>query len=86
MRQSLTPGTGTVNNDDAEPAISINDVAVTEGNAGTRAAATLSLSNPSYQFITVNYDGGQHGDGRQRLCSQSDTVTFAPDRPPNYSV
>jgi hypothetical protein len=49
-------GVGTITNDDAQPTISINDVSVTEGNAGTsNAGFTVSLSNPSSQDITVNY-------------------------------
>lgn len=49
-------GTGTITNDDTQPTISINDVAITEGNAGISTAGfTVSLSNPSDQTITVNY-------------------------------
>jgi glucose/arabinose dehydrogenase len=49
-------GTGTINNDDAQPGISINDIIVAEGNAGLKSGTfTLSLSNPSSQTITVNY-------------------------------
>jgi len=46
-------GTGFINDDDG-PAISINDVSITEGNAGTKAATfTLSLSGPSVEAIAV---------------------------------
>lgn len=49
-------GVGTISNDDAQPTISITDVSLTEGNAGTSVAGfTVSLSNPSSQAITVNY-------------------------------
>ncbi len=49
-------GVGTINNDDGQPTISINDVSVTEGNAATTSAGfTVSLSNASSQTITVNY-------------------------------
>jgi len=40
--------------DDDGPTISINDVSVTEGNSGTKAATfTLSLSGPSVEAIAV---------------------------------
>jgi hypothetical protein len=46
-------GTGFINDDDG-PTISINDVSVTEGNAGTKAATfTLTLSGPSVEPIAV---------------------------------
>jgi glucose/arabinose dehydrogenase len=51
-----TQGVGTINNDDVQPAISVNDVTVTEGNSGTTTATfTVSLSNTSTQSISVNY-------------------------------
>src|SRR3989442_1211706 len=74
-------GIGTIVNDDLQPSITINDVAVTEGNSGTtNAVFTLSLSNPSSQTITVNY---ATADGTATLAdsdyqSASGTVTFAP--------
>ncbi|MBI3417306.1 MAG: DUF11 domain-containing protein [Verrucomicrobia bacterium] len=51
-------GFGTIQNDDAStlPVIFINDVSLSEGNAGTTPANfTVSLSSPSAQLITVNY-------------------------------
>ena len=46
-------GTGFINDDDG-PTISINDVSVTEGNSGTKAATfTLTLSGPSVEAIAV---------------------------------
>src|SRR6185295_8104710 len=48
-------GTGIINNDDAEPTISITDATHNEGNAGTTDYDfTVSLSNASSQTITVN--------------------------------
>ena len=48
-------GVGTIMNDDTT-ALSINDVSVTEGNAGTvNANFTVSLSNPSASTVTVQY-------------------------------
>ena len=46
-------GTGFIIDDDG-PTISINDVSVTEGNAGTKAATfTLTLSGPSVEAIAI---------------------------------
>ena len=50
---SSSRGTGFINDDDG-PTISINDVTITEGNAGTKTATfTLSLSGPSIETIAV---------------------------------
>src|SRR5262249_47553936 len=49
-------GTGTIKNDDAQPAVSINDITVLEGNSGTTPAVfTVSLSAPSEQTVSVNF-------------------------------
>ena len=45
-------GTGTINNIDSQPSILINDVTANEGSADT---FTVSLSNASYQSISVQY-------------------------------
>jgi hypothetical protein len=74
-------GEGTIQNDDAVPTISINDVTVTEGNVGppnTGAVFTVSLSNPTDQEVTVQY---QTADGTATLADAdyqpaSGTVTF----------
>ena len=51
-----TQGQGTITNDDAAPSLTIDDVTVTEGNAGTvNAVFTVSLSNTTDQTVTVNY-------------------------------
>ncbi len=74
-------GKGTILNDDPVPAISINDVAVDEGNFGTTPATfTVSLSNPSFQTITVDY---ATADGTATVADgdylpASGTVTFLP--------
>lgn len=50
---SSSRGTGSIVDDDG-PTISINDVSVTEGNSGTKAATfTLTLSGPSVEAIAV---------------------------------
>jgi probable HAF family extracellular repeat protein len=49
-------GVGTINDDDGAPALSINDVTVAEGDAGTTAATfTVSLLPASGQAVSVNY-------------------------------
>src|SRR5262249_51694283 len=49
-------GQGTIVHDDAPGSLSINDVAVAEGNAGsTPATFTVSLSTVSGQVVTVDY-------------------------------
>jgi glucose/arabinose dehydrogenase len=73
-------GLGTINNDDLEPKISINDATVTEGNSGTTTANfTVSLSNPSFETITVNYAtaNGTANSGSDYVTA-SGTVTFTP--------
>lgn len=48
--------TCTINNDDNSPTLAVGDVAHAEGNTGTTAFAfPLTLSNPSYQAVTVLY-------------------------------
>src|SRR5215213_1220473 len=50
---SSSRGTGFIVDDDV-PTISINDVSVTEGNSGTKAATfTLTLSGPSVEAIAI---------------------------------
>jgi hypothetical protein len=47
-------GVGTITNDDKAPKISVNDVTVVEGNAGTsNAVFSLSLSAPSGRSVSV---------------------------------
>ena len=50
---SSNRGTGFINDDDG-PTASINDVTITEGNSGTKAATfTVSLSGPSVEAIAI---------------------------------
>jgi hypothetical protein len=50
-------GRGLIANDDAQPTITINNVSLDEGNSGTTAFVfSVSLSNPSYQDITVEFE------------------------------
>ena len=49
-------GTGTITDDDAAPTLSVNDVSVTEGNAGTTTATfTVSLSAASGNAVTFDW-------------------------------
>jgi glucose/arabinose dehydrogenase len=84
-------GIGTINNDDVQPTISINDVAVNEGNAGTATAAfTVSLSSSSSQTITVNYATTDNtATAGSDYVTAGGTVTFTPgqtSQPLNVTV
>jgi hypothetical protein len=75
-------GTGTITNDDTAPAISINDVFVSEPEAaGTSDATfTVSLSNASAAPVTVDYqtaDGTATAPDDYNAVSTT-TLTFAP--------
>jgi hypothetical protein len=73
-------GTGTINDNDPTPSIVINDVSLTEGNAGTsNANFAVTLSAPSGRNVTVNYTTAngtavQPGD----YTTTSGTITFLP--------
>ncbi|PPU51845.1 autotransporter outer membrane beta-barrel domain-containing protein [Xanthomonas arboricola] len=73
-------GQGTIVNDDALPALSIDDVSVNEGNSGTTTATfTVSLSAASGQTVSVNYitaDGT--ATAGSDYSARSGTLTFAP--------
>jgi hypothetical protein len=73
-------GVGTILNDDT-PGLSINDVSITERNAGTRNVVfTVTLAPVSGQTVTVAYatgDGTATVAGNDYL-SASGTLTFAP--------
>ncbi|HKB78766.1 MAG TPA: Calx-beta domain-containing protein, partial [Thermoanaerobaculia bacterium] len=74
-------GVGTIQNDDAQPTISITDVAQAEGNLGpTPFVFAVSLSNASSQTVSVNYTTT---DGTATLAdadyvSATGTITFPP--------
>ncbi len=84
-------GTGAINNDDPIPSVSINDVSVTEGNAGTtNAAFTVSLSNPSSGTISVDYQtANSSATAGSDFVAATATVFFSPGqttRPVNITV
>ncbi|MFL6334996.1 MAG: Calx-beta domain-containing protein [Pyrinomonadaceae bacterium] len=65
--------------DDDVPALSVNDVSVIEGNAGTTDATfTVSLSIPSWQTVIVNYETADGTAGAADYTATSGTVTFNP--------
>jgi Calx-beta domain len=73
-------GTGTITDDDAAPTLSIDDVSLAEGNAGTTTATfTVSLSAASGKTVTVDWataddDAIQPAD----YTAGSGTLTFVP--------
>lgn len=75
-------GIATITNDDAEqpqPAVSISDVTLTEGNSGTtNAVFTVSLSTHSAQPLAVNYSATDEGgvDHEEDFTSVSGQLIF----------
>ncbi|MGV9009922.1 putative Ig domain-containing protein [Brevundimonas sp.] len=73
-------GRGTIQNDDAAPTLSINDVTLVEGNSGfSNAVFTVTLSAASAQNVTVIYasSNGTATAGTD-YAAASGTLTFAP--------
>ena len=73
-------GVGTIVNDDPLPSLSINDVTVIEGNAGTvNAVFTVTLSAASGQAVSVNYATAD-GTATQPAdyTNTTGTLNFAP--------
>lgn len=73
-------GVGTITNDDPLPSLSIDDVTVVEGNAGTvNAVFSVSLSAASGQTVGVNYASAD-GTATQPAdyTATSGTLTFTP--------
>ncbi len=73
-------GVGTIVNDDPLPSLSINDVSVIEGNAGTvNAVFTVTLSAASGQTVSVNYATAD-GTATQPAdyTNTSGSLTFTP--------
>ena len=69
-----------VNDDGTSPAISINDVTVTEGDVGTSPATfTVTMSAASGQTVTANYTTFDNtATAPADYISATGTVTFAP--------
>lgn len=71
-------GIGAIQDDDAPPAISIDDVGVNEGDTGSSPATfTVSLSAASAQVITVSYQTTQ-GTGTNAATSGVDYTAILP--------
>ena len=72
--------TGTINNDDAVPAINVTDQTVFEGNNGSSFMIfTVTLANASDQTVSVNYATIDNtATGGSDFGSQSGLLTFAP--------
>jgi large repetitive protein len=73
-------GVGTIQNDDAQPTLSVDDVTRAEGDTGTTAFTfTVTLSGPSSSTVTVGY---ATADGTATAGSDyaatSGTLTFSP--------
>ena len=70
------------------PSLSIDDVAVTEGNSGTTPATfTVTLSGPSAQTVTVNYATSDvTAAAGSDYTAVNGTLTFAPGGPTTQLV
>jgi uncharacterized repeat protein (TIGR01451 family) len=77
---SPTTAVLTITDDDPQPALSINDVSVTEGNSGTvNANFIVTLSAASGQTVTVNYaTANGTATAPTDYQAQSSTLTFTP--------
>jgi len=73
-------GQGTITDNDAAPSLSINDVAVSEGDSGTTSATfTVSLSAASGFMVTVNYATSDNtATAGSDYQATNGTVTFNP--------
>ena len=73
-------GVGTIVNDDPQPSISVSDASAFEGDSGTNDATfTVSLSNPSYQSISVDWaTADATATAGPDYIAGNGTVTFAP--------
>jgi len=81
---SDSQGQGTINNDDPVNLISINDVAVVEGNAGTtNAVFTVTLSPASASTVTVSAITSNltATAGSDYTLAGPTTITFTPGTP-----
>src|SRR6185503_18355515 len=76
-------GTGNIKDNDPQPTITVNDIELAEGNSGvTPFNFSISLSNPSYQPITVQYataDGTATAGSDYQAANA--TFTFQPGQP-----
>jgi hypothetical protein len=73
-------GTGTIQNDDGEPTISISDAAKLEGNSGTSPLSFhVTLSNPSSSTITIDFETvNDTATAPSDFVARTGTLTFTP--------
>jgi hypothetical protein len=75
-------GEGLIIDNDPQPIVTINDVAVTEGNSGTTSATfTITLLTPSGLPVTVDYstvDGTATSPGDYQAVGPNTSLTFQP--------
>jgi CSLREA domain-containing protein len=73
-------GLGAISDDDASPSLAINDVTVTEGNAGpVNAVFTVTLSAASGQTVSVNFASANNtAVAPSDYISASSSLTFTP--------
>ncbi len=74
-------GTATITNDDPVPTVSVSDVTVVEGNAGTvNAIFAITLSNPSADSVTVDAAtaNGTASAGSDYVSMGQTPIAFAP--------
>ena len=72
-------GQGTILDDDAVPRMSIDDVRIVEGNAGSSTATfTVTLSNPSGAMVTASWDTSDGSAGSGDYVAASGSVSFPP--------
>jgi hypothetical protein len=73
-------GSAVIVDDDAEPSISVADLALTEGNSGTKLAAfTLALSAPSGRTVTAAYaTANASATAGSDYVAATGTATFNP--------
>lgn len=72
---------GTINNDDAAPTISVNDVSITEGNSGTQTLVfllTLSAASGLAASVNANTAAGTAAAGTDFVGVSNQLVTFSP--------
>jgi Calx-beta domain len=72
--------TGTINDDDSPPNLSVDDITVSEGNAGTsNATFTVTLGSPSSSPVTVNYlTANVSATSPDDYVATTGSVAFAP--------
>jgi hypothetical protein len=73
-------GSGTITNDDGTPQLSINDVASTEGNTGSKGVTfTVMLAPPSSVAVTVDWATGDNtAEAGSDYTAAAGSLTFAP--------